>query len=175
MLENLQGELSIVLTVLRVVRGWNQDDLARASGIRNTSLSDYERGRKVPELKTLRRLVAAMGYPLSAVDSAGAFIHSLRAASMLAGLAGTPAGPRDPPPSGDSSVAAERALDNPPALQWEIEQLSAEFGRVVSRMTRVMFTLVGRASFVQAAEGDSTSPETPSVAAAGNAAEKVSR
>ena len=71
-----EGDVSVALTVLRVVRGWNQDDLAKASGVRNSSVSDYERGRKVPGLKTLIRLVASMGYPLSAIDHVMSFIDA---------------------------------------------------------------------------------------------------
>ncbi len=127
-----EGDLSTALIILRVVRGWNQDDLARASGVRNTSVSDYERGRKTPELKTLQRLVGSMGYPLSAVDRARSFIVSLRAESQSLAP--------ERPPAGETSSPVEDAA----ALQWEAEQVSAEMGRAVSRMTRVMFALAGR-------------------------------
>jgi transcriptional regulator with XRE-family HTH domain len=133
------GEVSVALAVLRVVRGWNQDDLAKASGVRNSAVSDYERGRKVPELRTLERLVSAMGYPLSAIDQARVFIEALRSGSALFDptLLSRPApdssgGDRLPPTEGTA------------ALQWEVEQVSAEMGRAVSRMTRVMFALAGR-------------------------------
>ena len=126
-------DLNVALIILRVVRGWNQDDLARASGVRNTAVSDYERGRKTPELKTLERLVAAMGYPLSAVDRARSFIVSLRAESQILGSA--------PQRAGKASSPVDKAA----ALQWEAEQVSAEMGRAVSRMARVMFALAGRA------------------------------
>jgi transcriptional regulator with XRE-family HTH domain len=47
-------EIALALTLLRSVRRWNQDALAKASGVRNSAISDYERGRKLPELATLR-------------------------------------------------------------------------------------------------------------------------
>jgi transcriptional regulator with XRE-family HTH domain len=132
------GEMSVALAVLRVVRGWNQDDLAKASGVRNSAISDYERGRKVPELKTLERLVSAMGYPLSAIDQARVFIEALRSGGRLFDatlvkrtVAASPGDDQWP------------ELEGPAALQWEIEQVSAEMGRAVSRMTRVIFVLVG--------------------------------
>jgi transcriptional regulator with XRE-family HTH domain len=132
------GEVSVALAVLRVVRGWNQDDLAKASGVRNSSVSDYERGRKVPELRTLERLVSAMGYPLSAIDQARAFIEALRSGSRLFDST-LLARPGAEVPGDDQTLAPT----GPAALQWEIEQVSAEVGRAVSRMTRVMFALMG--------------------------------
>ena len=134
------GEVSVALAVLRVVRGWNQDDLAKASGVRNSSVSDYERGRKVPELKTLERLVSAMGYPLSAIDQARMFIAALRSGSALFDATLLQRSPASGAATDDPALARE----GPAALQWEVEQVSAEMGRAVSRMTRVMFALAGR-------------------------------
>jgi transcriptional regulator with XRE-family HTH domain len=71
-------DLPVALSVLRVVRGWTQEDLAEASGVRASSLSDYERGKKVPDLRTLQKLVPAMGYPLAAIDEAEIFIYRIR-------------------------------------------------------------------------------------------------
>jgi transcriptional regulator with XRE-family HTH domain len=134
------GEVSVALIVLRVVRGWNQDDLAKASGIRNSAVSDYERGRKMPELKTLEQLVSAMGYPLSAIDQARVFIQALRSGSALFDSTLLRR-----PHSGASDDDQASGPEGPAALQWEVEQVSAEMGRAVSRMTRVMFALLGRA------------------------------
>lgn len=135
------GDVSVALTVLRVVRGWNQDDLAKASGVRNSSVSDYERGRKVPGLKTLIRLVTSMGYPLSAIDHVMSFIEALRSGTMLP----------EPVPELPDRLGAEphgdprdAAAGESTALQWEVEQVSAEVGRAVSRMTRLMFVSMGR-------------------------------
>lgn len=133
------GEVSVALTLLRVVRGWNQDDLAKASKVSNSAVSEYERGRKVPELKTLERLVTAMGYPLSAIDQARVFVEALRSGSALfdSTILRRPASEVS---AGNNALAS----DEPAALQWEIEQVSAEIGRAVTRMTRVMFALLGR-------------------------------
>jgi transcriptional regulator with XRE-family HTH domain len=59
------SEMSTVLAVLRLIRGWSQGELSRAAGIRASSISDYERGKKVPSQRTLERLMTAMGYPAS--------------------------------------------------------------------------------------------------------------
>jgi transcriptional regulator with XRE-family HTH domain len=141
------SELGVALTVLRVVRGWNQDDLAKASGLGNSAVSDYERGRKVPELKTLERLVAAMGYPLAAIDHARRFIEALRSGSALF----DPMFPRRQAPGDAAGTEQPVAPGGPAALQWEVEQVSAEVGRAVSRMTRVMFELIGQSRGVSPA------------------------
>jgi len=150
------GDVSVALTVLRVVRGWNQDDLAKASGVRNSAVSDYERGRKVPGLKTLIRLVSSMGYPLSAIDHVMSFIDALRSGTVLsdpvvqlpaAGVHGDSQAP----------VAGESA-----ALQWEVEQVSAEVGRAASRVTRLMFISLGRYRLrQQAADPAQIGPDPP--------------
>jgi hypothetical protein len=49
------------------------------------------------------------------------------------------------------------ASEEPAALQWEVEQVSAEMGRAVSRMTRVMFALLGRSR----PAGQAASPARP--------------
>jgi transcriptional regulator with XRE-family HTH domain len=129
-----EGELSTALAVLRVVRGWTQEDLADASGVRASALSDYERGRKTPEFKTLQRVIGAMGYPLSAVDRAQSFVYSLRA---------DPAQADRERGKGDSRPLDD-VLESTEAFRWEIEAASAEAGRVVSRLARLMLILLSR-------------------------------
>jgi transcriptional regulator with XRE-family HTH domain len=132
------GDVSVALTVLRVVRGWNQDDLSRASGVRNSAVSDYERGRKVPGLKTLIRLISSMGYPLSAIDHVMSFIAALRSGTVLSEPV-----VRLPAAGGQDDAEADTNGESA-ALQWEVEQVSAEVGRAVSRVTRLMFVSLGR-------------------------------
>src|SRR6185295_15273278 len=72
-------DLGTALVLLRTVAGWTQEDLARASGIRGSSISDYERGKMVPGLKTLRKLLNAEGFPLAALEQALTFIEMLLA------------------------------------------------------------------------------------------------
>lgn len=78
------GELATALHILRLVRGWNQSELAAASGVRNSSISDCERGATTPELATLARLLEAMGYQLSTLDEARAFIRQVRSGELVA-------------------------------------------------------------------------------------------
>ena len=114
------AELGTFLAVLRIVRGWNQEELAQASGLRSGTISDYERGKMVAGLNALQRLLGAMGYPLAALDQTRAFVNLVKAGDLpAASLEGTP-------------------VD----LRREVDQASAEAGRVVSRLTRLMFEVM---------------------------------
>lgn len=150
-----EGELNVALTILRVVRGWTQDDLAKASGTPNSSISDYERGKKVPSLKTLERLMAAMGFSIQSLQRTRRFIQAVRAESLLSDDANEwqtesgsfePAETAEPVPSSPSDTVFGAV--SPAALQWEVEQLSVEAGRVVSRLTRTMLVLLSRSNRV---------------------------
>jgi transcriptional regulator with XRE-family HTH domain len=77
------GDFSIALSILRISRGWSQDQVAKASGITNSALSEYERGKKVPELKSVKKIVRALGYELSAIERAEDFLRDLRAESHM--------------------------------------------------------------------------------------------
>jgi transcriptional regulator with XRE-family HTH domain len=138
------GELGIALAVLRAIRGWNQHDLAKAAGVHGSAVSDYERGKTVPELRTLERLVGAMGFPLSALDQTRSFIGALRTQRALAETIEPTAVARDLA-SVEPMLSRAQLADNPAALRWELEQVSVEAGRVFSRMSRVMFALMDRA------------------------------
>jgi len=87
------GDFSLALTILRLSRGWSQDRVAKATGITNSALSEYERGKKVPELKSLQKIVAALGYRLSAIERAEDFLRELRAEGLLAPAEATPPSP----------------------------------------------------------------------------------
>ena len=127
------AELGTLLAVLRIVRGWNQEELAQASGLRSGTISDYERGKMVPGLNALQRLLSAMGYPLGALDQTRAFVDLLRAGGLPA--------------------ASPEGADTPAALRREVEQASAEAGRVVSRLTRLMFAVMSSSANGQGGDG----------------------
>ncbi|HZF12823.1 MAG TPA: helix-turn-helix transcriptional regulator [Thermoanaerobaculia bacterium] len=71
------------ISILRIARGWSQDRLAQAAGITSSALSEYERGKKIPELKSLRKITSALGYSLSALDRAEDFLREIQAESIL--------------------------------------------------------------------------------------------
>ncbi|MFL6264203.1 MAG: helix-turn-helix domain-containing protein [Thermoanaerobaculia bacterium] len=138
------AELGVALTVLRIVRGWSQEELAKASGIRSGSISDYERARMIPGLKTLRRLMGAMGYPLAVLDQTQSFIDALKADSLLSmDTAWAEMGADEGVPS-----AAQEALPSA-VLRREIEQVSIETGRTVTRLTRLLLVVMSRPSRAQ--------------------------
>ena len=127
------AELGTFLAILRIVRGWNQEELAQASGLRSGTISDYERGKMVPGLNALQRLLGAMGYPLAALDQTRAFVNLVQA--------------------GDLPAASLEGAGRPADLRREVEQASAEAGRVVSRLTRLMFVVMSSSAAVEAGEG----------------------
>jgi len=45
-------DFALALTLLRLSRGWNQDQVATTAGVTNSALSEYERGKKMPELRS---------------------------------------------------------------------------------------------------------------------------
>ena len=133
-------ELGIALMILRIVRGWTQEELARTAGLPNSSVSDYERGRKVPVLKNLNRLLSAMGYPLSALEQAQRFASSLRSGQARAG---------DEPAVTASGEPPAEQRDALGALQWEIEQVAEDAGRVATRAVRLVLNLAGRTGQIE--------------------------
>jgi transcriptional regulator with XRE-family HTH domain len=74
----LDPEVGRALAVLRSIRGWSQGGLALASGVSASNISDYERGKRVPKLVNLERLLAAMGFDLGALKRARSFYRELQ-------------------------------------------------------------------------------------------------
>ena len=74
------------VTLLRALRGWNQTQLAAASGVAKSQISRYELGREVPSPRTLERLAAAVGLPPFHLATIVAFIRRLREAMAGEGL-----------------------------------------------------------------------------------------
>ena len=77
-------ELDIAIIVLRAALRWKQNDLAKASGIGNSSISDYERRKKVPGRKNLRKMLQSMGYRESVLEATRRFLQELRTSQRLA-------------------------------------------------------------------------------------------
>ena len=51
--------------MLRKAKGWNQDDLAQHTGLGRTFISNVERGRKNPSLRSLEIFALGFGMTLS--------------------------------------------------------------------------------------------------------------
>jgi transcriptional regulator with XRE-family HTH domain len=137
-----EGHLSVALAILRVVRGWSQEELAKAAGVRPGSVSDYERNKITPGLKTLQKMVSAMGFPLSAIEDAQAFIATLRSESALRSAVALALEEETASMVDESHSPEEAHPMRRSAMQWEVEQASIEVGRVASRLTRLVFALV---------------------------------
>jgi transcriptional regulator with XRE-family HTH domain len=75
-----------VVTILRVIRDWNQRQLADAAEMSPPAISRYEAGgRPAP----VRRLAAAMGFPLHLLDRTRSFLRWAKAAREAHLAAGT--------------------------------------------------------------------------------------
>lgn len=72
----LAEEIGRSIAALRSTRGWTQGLLAREAGLKPGLISDYERGKSVPDLASLDRLLAAMQYSLSDLDRARRFVRA---------------------------------------------------------------------------------------------------
>ena len=68
-------DVKIALSILRLLRGWTQAEMAEAAGVHKSLLSLYEQGKTVPTAKTLSRLMAAVKLPISSFES---ILHLVR-------------------------------------------------------------------------------------------------
>ncbi|HEX6904260.1 MAG TPA: helix-turn-helix transcriptional regulator [Thermoanaerobaculia bacterium] len=68
MARTMPPALSLTLTLLRSARGWTQKDLAKATGIPSSVLSDYEKGRRALSRPKLDKLAAALGMEPEATE-----------------------------------------------------------------------------------------------------------
>jgi transcriptional regulator with XRE-family HTH domain len=122
-------ELDVALIILRAALRWKQNDLARASGIGNSSISDYERKKKVPGRKNLRKMLSAMGYRESVLEFTRWFLNELRTTQRLA-------------PEEAIDVQSESAAREAIGLQARIDQVTGEVGRTSEHLIRLMFELL---------------------------------
>jgi transcriptional regulator with XRE-family HTH domain len=124
-------ELDIALILLRAALRWKQNDLARESGIGNSSISDYERKKKVPGRKNLRKMLAAMGYRESVLEFTRWFLNELRTTQRLV--------PEEAVPI---ETATESAARDEAGLRTRIDQVTGEVGRTSEHLIRLMFDLL---------------------------------
>lgn len=113
----LGKDLGRRLAILRESRDLTQSQLARKARMSCSAISQYEAGKKVPELATLLRLLNALDYGLAALDRADELCVALRLASRSR--------PADP-------------------LGSQIASLAAEAGSAVARLTDAVALLADR-------------------------------
>lgn len=123
-------DVGVIIHVLRVVRGLSQGDLAHLSGVRNSSISNYERGKSVPKLETLERLAKGLELPVSAMEETQEFIRRMRARTA-AGGASSPLG------VGWGPEGTAQAPEDLAGLGSEMDRLSQDAGRVTTRVLRL--------------------------------------
>src|SRR6185295_15696798 len=60
--------LGLTLTILRSAKGWSQKELAEATGLSRSIISEYETGTTELTRDRLEWLAAVMGWPRGSVD-----------------------------------------------------------------------------------------------------------
>lgn len=109
-----RADFGVALAMIRLLRGWSQAEIAKASGLSVGTISRYESGARVPGRYTVDKIAAAAGISLPLVDSLLDWIRAAKAA-----LRGTSAA--FPYPSGlpgpADTVAKERTRDMNRALE----------------------------------------------------------
>jgi len=80
------GRIGLVIKLLRTRAGWTQGQLADAAGLTSSQISKYERGREMPTLKNVDKILVALGVrsPLqlaAALEDAGRSEEWARAAA----------------------------------------------------------------------------------------------
>jgi len=117
---DLGKDLGRRLAILRESRDLTQSQLAREARVNRGSLSEYEAGKKIPDLATLFRLLEALDYGLAALDRADELCIALRLTPKCRPSLGT----ADP-------------------LRARVASLAAEAGSAVSRLTDAVALLSG--------------------------------
>lgn len=73
-----EASLGEAIQILRASVGWSQAELAKRARVRPSALSQYEADKQVPELPSLVRILEAMGYRLSELDTSRDFLVHLK-------------------------------------------------------------------------------------------------
>lgn len=74
----VEASLGEAIQILRASVGWNQAELAKRARVRPSALSQYEADKQVPGLPSLVRILEAMGYRLSELDTSRDFLVHLK-------------------------------------------------------------------------------------------------
>ncbi|HKV09075.1 MAG TPA: hypothetical protein VJ725_13105 [Thermoanaerobaculia bacterium] len=72
-------DLGAAVAFLRYLRGWNERDLARASGIEESLIPLYEQGYEAPTRRVLDRMLTAVGTTFRVFEEHVAFARRARA------------------------------------------------------------------------------------------------
>jgi transcriptional regulator with XRE-family HTH domain len=109
-------EMPGAIALARSIRGWTQAQLAKASGLAATSISDYERGVGTPTYRSLQRIAAALGVSVPDLLALASIARRFRGVEAPAGGVETPGDrPGDLPDLRPQLVALLRAEVEPAA------------------------------------------------------------
>ena len=114
------SDLNRALAAMRCALDWKQSELARATGLRGTTISDFERGNRAFSLEKLTELASVLGLPPGAVAQSRAFVRSMAQQAQPPGHPGEDAG----------------------ADRRKIEQVAVLAGTLTSDFTRSLLELV---------------------------------
>ncbi len=98
-----------VIAVLREALDWTQSDLARESGVKPGSISEYESGKSTPDVATLERLLSAMRFRWIALDFGRWFVDWLLTHCRIPD--GKDTGETGPSPMTVSALATQLSAD----------------------------------------------------------------
>jgi transcriptional regulator with XRE-family HTH domain len=125
------SQLGKVLAILRLARGLSQEELAKLSGIRSGSISDYECGRMTPGLKVLEKLLQGLGCSLAAVEYTEGFLRNLESDPLF----------RTPQAKNSSdSILAPVSINR--SLMKEAEEIAILGGRFAYRLIKLLFQVL---------------------------------
>jgi transcriptional regulator with XRE-family HTH domain len=118
--------IGLALLVLRRASGMTPDEVSAASGVTRSNISRFETGKTMPRYDTMRRLVKAMRFPLSALHEAQRVVD---------GLMGRDTGEDDA--GGDGTLPPDvRTEAREPALsRQEAVRLAQEVGKAFAHVT----------------------------------------
>ena len=119
--------LGRVLAVLRCALDLTQLELARLSGVKRSSISEYERGRSTPDAETLERLLGAMRLRWTALDFGDWFVDRLLAHCRT--------------PDGDSGDGAEPLLVTASSLATQLSADVAAASQTAARLSKLVLVL----------------------------------
>lgn len=118
---NTPSQNSLALSMVRLLQGWSQRELAAASGVPGNLLSDYEKGRKPLSRERLEMLASTMGRTPEFIEHVFAFLRQSRVSAPVAGR------PSD-------------------AQNWRIELVVSDVAALAAELTRLALTRVTTAA-----------------------------
>ncbi len=136
--------LGRVIAVLRAALDWTQSDLARHSGVKRSSISEYEGGKSTPDAVTLERLLTSMRFQWTALDLGGWFVDRLLRDCRA--------------PEGENVQGDEPRLVTASALATRLSADVVAASQTAARLSKLVLTLQERTEEAPPSETGLASP-----------------